>query len=79
MIKGLRWLVSLPGQALIALIRVYQMGISPLIGANCKYTPTCSQYTIEAIRKYGMWKGGFKGAWRILRCNPWSRGGYDPP
>ena len=63
---------------MVGLIRGYQKCISPDIGAHCKYTPTCSQYAIEAIRKYGCLKGSLLAAWRILRCNPWAKGGYDP-
>jgi uncharacterized protein len=60
------------------LIRGYQVFISPLLGNTCRYIPSCSQYTLEAIDKYGVLKGSCMGAWRILRCNPFSRGGYDP-
>lgn len=66
------------GKAMIWLIRWYQRVISPMLGANCKYLPTCSQYAVEAIAKHGALKGGLLAAWRILRCNPFSRGGYDP-
>lgn len=66
------------GKAMIWLIRWYQRAISPMLGANCKYLPTCSQYAVEAIAKHGALKGGLLAAWRILRCNPFSRGGYDP-
>lgn len=62
-------------------IRVYQKTISPIfksIGIECKYYPTCSQYTQEAISKYGIFKGMLLGIKRIFRCNPWSKGGYDP-
>ncbi len=63
----------------ITLIRFYQKYISPLKGRpSCIYIPTCSQYAIEAIGKYGALKGGLLAAWRILRCNPFSKGGYDP-
>ena len=65
-------------KGLIALIRLYQKYISPLKGTKCPYIPTCSQYGIEAIQKYGAIKGSFLAAWRILRCNPFSKGGYDP-
>ena len=65
--------------AAIAAIRFYQRGISPLIGARCRYYPSCSVYTAEAIAKHGVILGVLKGAWRIARCNPFSRGGYDPP
>ena len=62
----------------ILLICFYQKRISPMIGHNCKYEPTCSEYTKQAIEKYGVIKGCGKGFWRILRCNPFSKGGYDP-
>ena len=62
----------------IAMIRFYQKYISPYIGTKCPYVPSCSQYGLEAIEKYGVIKGGLLAAWRILRCNPFSKGGYDP-
>ncbi|WP_419189968.1 membrane protein insertion efficiency factor YidD [Stieleria marina] len=61
------------------MIRFYQMGISPLIGPSCRFTPTCSQYAIEVIRKDGPIKGCWRTVKRILRCHPWNPGGYDPP
>lgn len=61
----------------IYLIRLYQRFISPLTGAHCKYYPTCSQYAIEALKKHGFVKGSVLGIWRILRCNPFSKGGVD--
>lgn len=63
---------------LIKIVKFYQMAISPYLGANCRYLPTCSQYTIEALEKYGAVKGLFLGVKRILRCHPWHEGGYDP-
>ncbi len=64
---------------MIFLIRCYQRYLSPLkIHTRCKYIPTCSQYAIEAIEKYGALKGGMLAFWRILRCNPFSEGGIDP-
>jgi len=63
---------------LIKLIRFYQKYISPLKSTRCPYIPTCSQYGLEAIEKYGAVKGCLLAGWRILRCNPFSRGGYDP-
>ncbi len=63
---------------LTTLIRGYQYFISPLLGARCKYYPSCSAYTLEAIRVHGPLKGVGLGAWRILRCNPFSNGGFDP-
>ena len=66
-------------RSLIFIIHLYQKFISPLKGRpTCIYTPTCSQYAVEAIEKYGALKGGLLAAWRILRCNPFSKGGYDP-
>ncbi|MGP1458634.1 MAG: membrane protein insertion efficiency factor YidD [Treponema sp.] len=59
-------------------IRVYQKCISPLFPSCCRYTPTCSQYALEAIKKYGAGKGSFLAIKRILRCNPFFKGGYDP-
>lgn len=63
---------------LIYLIEKYQRYISPMFKKNCKYYPTCSEYTRQAIEKYGALKGMFYGIKRILRCNPFSKGGYDP-
>ncbi len=63
----------------IGLVRFYQRAISPLLGSNCRFSPTCSQYTIEAIEKYGALRGIWKAVKRIARCHPFSPGGYDPP
>lgn len=63
---------------LIYMINIYRKYISPLKRTKCPYIPTCSQYGIEAIEKYGALKGSFLTIWRILRCNPFSKGGYDP-
>ncbi len=61
----------------IAPIRLYQLLISPLFPASCKYHPSCSQYAVDAIRKYGVLRGVPKAFWRLLRCHPWSKGGVD--
>ena len=66
-------------RALLWLIRFYRSAISPRKPAMCKYIPTCSQYGLEAIERFGAFKGGLLTLWRILRCNPWSRGGYRSP
>jgi uncharacterized protein len=66
------------GWLMIALVRFYQQAISPYLRPSCRYTPTCSQFFIEAVRKYGPFKGGFLGIKRILRCHPWGGHGYDP-
>ena len=64
---------------MLACIRFYRKYLSALKGySTCKFYPTCSQYALEAIEKYGALKGGLMAAWRILRCNPFSKGGYDP-
>lgn len=65
---------------MLACIRFYRRNISPYKhkGPCCRYIPTCSQYAVTAIERYGAWKGGWMALWRILRCNPFSRGGYDP-
>lgn len=62
----------------ISAIRFYQREISPLSPPRCRYIPTCSQYALEAVEKYGSIKGTFLAAKRILRCNPFHKGGYDP-
>ena len=62
----------------ILLIRIYQGAISPLLPPSCRYTPTCSQYGIEALKKYGPFKGGWLTLKRFLSCNPWGGSGYDP-
>ncbi|NQD71895.1 membrane protein insertion efficiency factor YidD [Sphingobacterium shayense] len=72
-------LIKYPLQVLfILVIRFYQIFISPLLGANCRYSPTCSQYGKEAILKHGPFKGGYLAIRRILRCNPWGGHGHDP-
>ena len=63
---------------MIFLIRFYQLCISPLLGNNCRYYPTCSQYAIEAIEKKGIIRGSWMAVKRICRCHPWHAGGYDP-
>ena len=62
----------------VAPIRLYQRLLSPLLPRRCKYEPSCSQYAVEAIRELGVVRGAILAAWRVLRCNPWSHGGYDP-
>ena len=63
---------------LIALLRFYKAAISPWLGANCRFVPTCSEYAMEAIEKHGALKGSWMAAGRVLRCNPFCKGGYDP-
>ena len=67
----LRWLFVLP-------IRAYQRLISPFMGQHCKYYPSCSEYAVQAVQRFGILRGLVLAGWRLLRCNPWSSGGYDP-
>ncbi|HZX57665.1 MAG TPA: membrane protein insertion efficiency factor YidD [Mucilaginibacter sp.] len=71
-------LKGMVGAIFIVLIKIYQYFISPLTGASCRYTPTCSQYAVEAIKKYGGFKGGWLTIKRIASCNPWGGHGHDP-
>lgn len=70
-LQAIGWVLILP-------IRFYQKCISPLTPPTCRFTPTCSTYAIQAIRKHGPFKGLALAVWRILRCNPWGGSGYDP-
>jgi len=70
-VTALRRLAVLP-------IRVYQRLLSPLLGQRCKYYPSCSEYAAQAIGRFGILKGLVLAGWRLLRCNPWSHGGFDP-
>lgn len=67
-----------PAWILVGIVRLYQRLISPLLPPVCRFVPSCSQYFIDAVAAYGVARGTLKGIWRILRCNPFSRGGFDP-
>ncbi|HSB91300.1 MAG TPA: membrane protein insertion efficiency factor YidD [Anaerolineales bacterium] len=70
---------NLPRLPVLALIRLYQLTLSRALPQNtCRFTPTCSHYGYQAIARYGLIKGGALAVWRVLRCQPFSRGGYDP-
>jgi putative membrane protein insertion efficiency factor len=77
------WLWRGPAVALsavlITLVRVYQWCVRPLLPPTCRFEPGCSEYMIGAVKKHGPIVGGVKGVWRICRCNPFCKGGYDPP
>ncbi len=75
----LKTMTRLPGWLLIGCVRIYKLCISPLLGPHCRFTPSCSSYMIQAIEKYGVFRGTFKGLLRIARCHPWHPGGHDPP
>jgi putative membrane protein insertion efficiency factor len=72
-------ITRLPAAGIIACVRAYQFTLSPFFGRQCRFRPTCSNYMIEAVEKYGAIRGLLKGIWRILRCNPFCQGGHDPP
>jgi uncharacterized protein len=73
------WIWQLPANVLIGLVRLYQIFLSPIFGRQCRFHPTCSEYFILAVRKYGAVSGALRGLWRICRCQPFCKGGYDPP
>jgi putative membrane protein insertion efficiency factor len=66
------------GSLLVAAIRAYQVAISPLLVGSCKFVPSCSQYSVIAVHEHGPWYGSWLGVRRVLRCHPFSAGGYDP-
>jgi putative membrane protein insertion efficiency factor len=70
---------QLPARTLIGGVRVYQLLVSPWLGPACRYEPSCSHYMIQAVQKYGLLRGSWKGLRRIARCHPWGGRGYDPP
>ena len=74
----IKFLSKIPRKCEVKMIEFYQKYISPGLGNHCKFYPTCSEYTKQAIEKYGCIKGIIKGIFRILKCNPFSKGGYDP-
>ncbi|MGB5529046.1 MAG: membrane protein insertion efficiency factor YidD [Ignavibacteriaceae bacterium] len=71
-------LLQLFAMPFIVVIKIYQLLISPLFPPSCRFTPTCSHYTLEALKKYGILKGGWLSLKRILKCHPWGGSGYDP-
>jgi putative membrane protein insertion efficiency factor len=77
--RALALLAAALATFLIAGVRFYQVCLRPVLPTVCRFTPSCSEYFILAVRKYGPLRGACKGTWRICRCNPWTAGGYDPP
>ena len=65
-------------RAALDLLRAYKWAISPIFPPSCRYTPTCSEYAMEAVERFGVWRGGFMVLARLLRCHPFVKGGYDP-
>ena len=76
---GRNWLADWPAATLIALVRLYQLTLSPFLGRQCRFEPTCSHYFIGSVRKHGAWRGAWRGVLRICRCHPLQPGGWDPP
>ena len=72
------FITRLPATLLTRLIEFYRRYVSPYSIPSCRFTPTCSRYAVDAVRRYGAVKGGWLAAWRVLRCNPFNKGGYDP-
>ena len=73
-----KWLARLPALLLIGLVRAYKLFVSPLLPPACRFSPTCSEYMIQALQKYGFFRGLWLGIRRIGRCHPFNPGGYDP-
>jgi putative membrane protein insertion efficiency factor len=74
----MKWILKILSYPFILLIKIYQHIISPVIGPKCRYTPTCSNYALEAFKKYGLFKGFWLSVKRISKCHPWGGSGYDP-
>ncbi|HLY71436.1 MAG TPA: membrane protein insertion efficiency factor YidD [Puia sp.] len=74
----MKTLFRILGFPFVLLIKLYQVTLSPLLGSKCRFTPSCSQYAIEALRKYGIFKGSWLAVKRISKCHPWGGHGYDP-
>ena len=77
--RSMQWLRNVLTALLIALVRSYQALLRPLLPTVCRFQPSCSEYFILAVQRYGPVRGACKGVWRICRCNPFHQGGYDPP
>lgn len=76
--RAVRWLSRLPRRGVVLLLRLYRAVISPLYGPTCRFYPSCSEYALVAVERHGVLRGSGLAAWRLLRCNPWNRGGVDP-
>jgi uncharacterized protein len=73
----MKWLLQLPQRGLIALVQGYRLLLSPSLGSGCRFTPTCSAYTLDALKQHGAAGGSYLAAARIVRCHPWCDGGHD--
>jgi putative membrane protein insertion efficiency factor len=74
----MKWLLKTLSFPFILLIKIYQKIVSPVLGPQCRFTPTCSNYAVEALKKYGVFKGTWLAVKRISKCHPWGGSGYDP-
>jgi len=79
LVRNLAAIWRVPRMLLVGVVKLYQLGISPYFPSTCRYTPTCSQYAMQSLKKYGAVRGTILATWRILRCNPWGGHGHDPP
>jgi hypothetical protein len=77
--RSVQFVLHLPALTTIGLVRIYQYTLSPLLGRQCRFHPSCSNYMIAAVEKYGAFRGAWRGLRRIARCHPWHPGGLDPP
>jgi putative membrane protein insertion efficiency factor len=77
-IAVIRRLALLPRALLLGILKLYQRVVSPALPQRCKYAPSCSEYAVQAVRELGVIRGSVLAAWRVVRCNPFSHGGYDP-
>jgi len=77
--KLVQALLSLPVGVIVGVTRSYQFFISPMLGQNCRFTPSCSEYMLQSVQEHGAVVGVWRGLYRICRCHPWNPGGYDPP
>ena len=68
----------MPKNIALTLLRAYRLVLSPMLPPACRYVPTCSEYAMEAVERYGVWRGALMAAWRVLRCHPFAHGGVDP-
>lgn len=71
-------LVNAPRDGLVLLVRGYRLLLKPWLGNACRFEPTCSAYTLQALQQHGAWRGLALGGWRVMRCHPWCHGGHDP-
>lgn len=78
MSKPAAFIAAIPRHALLATLRAYKWALSPLLPPACRYVPTCSEYAAEAVERHGVFRGSLLALWRLLRCHPFVRGGFDP-